>query len=142
MSVSEFSGRLGGALLVWLVLATASGCATLAQKKQEATLDHSASTYATAVRWNNFQAAAAFLRFRDGSTPSLDLERLKSVRVLSSSYELVPASDDGTQARMIASFNYQTTDSASVRNITQQALWWFEPQAERWYLDSGLPAFE
>lgn len=142
MSILECSRRIGIALIAVVILAGTGGCASLAERKQEATLDQSASVYVTALRWSNFQAAAAYLRFRDGSTPSFDIERLKSVRVLSSSYELASAATDGTQATMIASFSFQRAGSASVYNVTQQALWWYEPETERWYLEDGFPSFQ
>ena len=70
MSILECSRRIGIALIAVVILAGTGGCASLAERKQEATLDQSASVYVTALRWSNFQAAAAYLRFRDGSTPT------------------------------------------------------------------------
>ena len=135
------TARATSIMALFGALVLIDGCAPLQSRQNATTLDQSAEIYVSALRWGNLQDAVAFLRARDGSVPTLDVETLKGIRVLSADYELAATSAQVTEARMVATFAYQPESSATVLSVTQRALWWYEPASERWFLEGGLPAF-
>ena len=43
---------------------------------------------------------------------------------------------------MTAKFEFLRADSASIRSLTQDVLWWYHPGERRWFLDAAaLPPF-
>ena len=42
---------------------------------------------------------------------------------------------------MTVAFDYYFEDTLSVKKVHQQALWWWDPEIENWFLDGKLPEF-
>ena len=134
--------------LAWVrVLACASamallaGCAAYKAKSQSLLLEAQVKNYAKSIRWSDWETAVTFLRERDGTLPVLDITRYDGIRVTRSDYTVAAPAPDALEATMVASFDYQYPDSVSVRSVTQQALWWYDPTYGRWFLEGSLPDF-
>jgi len=118
-----------------------AGCSAYQAKNEQLQLERLVRDYTKAVRWNDFEGAAIFLRDRDGSLPAVDFERLKGIRVTNYEYTVTAPTPGSQEARMTAVFDYQMPATMTVRTVTQSAIWWFDPAARAWFLEGGLPAF-
>jgi hypothetical protein len=127
--------------LALVALVALSGCEAYKRQSKAKALELSAREYIKAVRWSKFEAAAGFIRHRDGGPPFLDMERLKNVRVTDSDLTVSTDAPDAMEAQMTAVFDYYLEDAPAVRSITQTGVWWWDPLDESWYLDGTLPAF-
>jgi hypothetical protein len=133
---------LGAALVLVLVVASTGGCAGLQDRDRANRLDLSSRAYTQSVRWGEFEAATAYLRHRDGSpVQPLDLDALRGIRVVGAEQVVAPLTAGSVEATMTASFTYHTADSNRLRSVTQRGVWWFDPDADRWWLDGRLPDF-
>lgn len=123
------------------VAALLGACAAIESKDRADLLAGRARAYVRAVRWGDFATAASFLRRRDGISAAPDLALLKRIRVTSDEHTLIASGEADLEARMLARFEYQPPDSATVLGIEQDVLWWYEPETGTWYIDGGLPSF-
>ena len=123
------------------VAALLGACAAIESKDRSDLLAGRARAYVRAVRWGDFATAASFLRRRDGVSEMPDMAHLKRIRVTSDEHTLIAAGEDNIEARMLARFEYQPPDSATVLGIEQDVLWWYEAETGTWYIDGGLPNF-
>lgn len=133
--------RLARTFLIALMLGSIAGCATLDNHNRNVGLRDRAKLYMKAIRWSEFAVAADMLKRRDGATPVVNLDALKGVRVTSEDYLLAAEDPDATEARMRADFEYQRADSATVRKVRQEVLWWWDEGTEQWYMEGTLPEF-
>jgi hypothetical protein len=124
-----------------LTVLWAAGCATVENKERTILLERSVKVYVTAVRWSDFETAAGFSLRRDGTPHESNLPQIEGVRVVSSEHDVTQAGPESLQAQMTASFRYQRNASATVRRITQTAVWWYDLERGVWFMDAPLPAF-
>ena len=129
------------AMSFFMLTGAFSGCAQIEQKSRANRLDQSVRLYVNSIRWGNFQTAAALTRVRQGEQPSLDPAVLGNLRVTAYSYRLVSVDETAGEASVDANFDYYFLDSGSVRSVSQTAVWYFDAEAESWFLDGTLPDF-
>jgi hypothetical protein len=122
-------------LLVLLLAACASG------KPNVNKLDARLYTYASAIRWEGFAAAAEFIdpALREAHAPSaLQLQRYEQVQV--SGYRVraktQPAPDEVLQVVEIGLVNRHTQVE---RSVIDRQRWRWDAEAGQWWLVSGLP---
>lgn len=101
-------------------------------------------TYVSAIRWSDFQAAAAFVDpkvMAEKPLTDLEMERYKQFQV--SGYQVQgssePAEDRYEQVVEIRLVNRNTQVE---RIITDRQQWRWDAEAKRWWLVSGLPDLE
>lgn len=123
-------------LATWL-----GGCADLEYKEQTKKLDQAVRSYIHAVRWGDLGAAASYIRPREGKLEVPDLKALKGLRVTHYDYAIDSKAEGDTEALMTAAFDYYFEDTLSVKKATQQAIWWWDPSVENWFMDGELPDF-
>ncbi len=140
VSVSGFSRR-ACLLCALLALAACSNVPSIAKRSRALALDEAASSYGKMIRWGYFDEAAGYLRARDGSRVAGDLDRIARYRVTAYDplSQLVAA--DGLEGRVVARIEYYEIDAGVLRTLHDEQFWWYDDDANRWYLGSGLPAF-
>lgn len=138
-----FTARLA-TFLTCLPLLTAmlSGCQTLEHKDQAKKLDQAVRSYIRAVRWGDLGAAASYIRAREGLAEPPDLSSLKGLRVTHYDYAIDAKAQGDPEALMTVAFDYYFEDTLSVKKVYQQAIWWWDPDVENWFMDGGLPEFK
>ena len=127
------------AALLGLVL---TGCASMESKERIESLDRSLITYGKALRWGDYEEAALYRLPRDGRpVRSVNRDDFKDIRV--SSYQIFEQRFNRaqTEARVTMSISYYHEDTGTARTITDQQIWWYEPNQKRWFLDGDLPEF-
>lgn len=124
-----------------IVVAWLSGCATMETHERLEALDLSLNTYASAVRWGNYEDAARYRLSRTGPYPPVDLTAFRDVRV--TNYDIVVQAIDPPQMEAIVSveIRYYREDTGRVEALRERQKWWYNPAFERWFLDGDLPAF-
>lgn len=119
-----------------------AACSGLQQKDQAARLDNALTAYAGAIRWGNFDTAAAFAVPRDGSVPRHDTAALASLKVTGYSVRINRVNDTADEADVSFAFTYYQEDRGTIRTAEQRALWYYDAGREGWLLDGTLPSFQ
>jgi hypothetical protein len=102
--------------------------------------------YRSAVRWAEYDEAFSYVKLRDGEPSELDLDYLEKIEV--TGYEIVKrtavAKTKTTPevAQVLVEIDFLRDASPSVNKIKREETWWFDEEAEKWYLDGNLPNFE
>ncbi len=102
--------------------------------------------YRSAVRWAEYDEAFSYVKLRDGEPSELDLDYLEKIEV--TGYEIVKrtavAKTETTpeEAQVLVEIDFLRDASPSVNKIKREETWWFDEEAEKWYLDGNLPNFE
>ncbi|MDX1529764.1 MAG: hypothetical protein R3337_14135 [Gammaproteobacteria bacterium] len=125
-----------------LILAAASGCATLDKENRLLGLNQAVRLYENSIRWGDFNVAAGLLRRRDGGVTSATVNVPQEVRVTAYASEIIAVNDEVTEATVATRFDYYLPDSGKVRTVSESKLWWFDADTGQWYLDGGLPSFK
>ena len=129
-------------LLIATLLAVA--CAevrSIKGRKRADALQASINTYRKLIRWSHFDEAVKYLRAEDDSEIEVDLARTNRYRV--TSYEISDklVADTRAAARVVATIEYYEIDSGVLKGLRDEQYWWYDEEAERWFLGSTLPAF-
>ena len=124
-----------------LIAGLLTGCADLVYHDQTKKLDQAVRSYIHAVRWGDLGAAASFIRPREGSAEPPDLSKLAGLRVTHYDYAIDTKAAGDPEALMTVAFDYYFEDTLSVKKVYQQALWWWDPEVENWFLAGKLPEF-
>ena len=127
--------------LLLLVAGLLGGCADLESKDQTKKLDQAVRSYIRAVRWGDLGAAASYIRPREGTVEPPDLSKLEGLRVTNYDYAIDSRAEGELEALMTVSFDYYFVDRLSVKKVYQQAIWWWDPGVENWFMDGALPDF-
>lgn len=124
---------------VMLVLCLLAGCAT--QKSKGDLLEATLESYASTIRWGNFEDAAAFVEpetLKAHPLASIDLERYRQMRI--SGYNAQPAHPVGdNEVALVAEIVLTNNNTQSVRSVLDRQRWRYDEKAKRWWLVSGLP---
>ncbi|MGI9334165.1 MAG: hypothetical protein ACR2RL_13535 [Gammaproteobacteria bacterium] len=132
-------GLAAGALAAIALLA--AGCGGVESTERAYGLDRAVRTYSHAVRWNKLAEANAYARPRDGELQPYDPKVYEGLSVLSNDLSIGALNDELDEAGVDMNFGYHWDDSAVVRSLSQQTVWYWDDEDGRWYLDGGLPVF-
>lgn len=124
-----------------LLALLASACATLSQNKQLNLLDPTLSAYTGAIRWGNMEAAAGFARPRGATARKADPVALTGLKITGYKVRINRINPEADEAHVSISFAYYHDNQASIRQVHQNALWYFSKTDNTWYLDDNLPDF-
>jgi hypothetical protein len=122
-------------------LLAGGGCARVEKENRRQVLDAALDAYRSSLRWAYYETAYGHLHpdSRTGIAQGLD-----NVRVIS--YEVVrpPLMTDETQTRaeQVVRIGYVLRDEQVVRSLSDRQDWRYDPQTERWWLFSDMPAFD
>lgn len=126
---------------VSVAVLSAQGCAQIGEKDRANRLDQSVRLYVNSIRWGNFETASGLLKVRTGEQPALNTSALANLKVTAYSSRVVAIDETAGEAQVATSFDYYFLDSGTVRSVSQNAVWWFDGDNERWFLDGTLPDF-
>lgn len=125
-------------LLLAAVILVLAGCAS---HTKETSLEQTLNAYAGTIRWGDMASAMQYVdpKVLKANPPSeLQLARYQHVRV--SGYDTagpLPVSETEVHQRVqIGLINIHTQHQ---RSIIDNQVWKYDPQAQRWWLESGLP---
>ena len=60
----------------------------------------------------------------------------------SDKYALRAENAESDEVIMAASFDYHSANSASIRTLDYNVLWWYDPVVKAWFIDGELPIFQ
>jgi hypothetical protein len=118
------------------------GCAKYKELTRLKKFDDLSMSYEHAIRWSDFDYAAAFVRDPESEEKSPDPEIVKLVRVTNYKVKRTAISPDEKQIAKIVEISYYRSDTMIVNTITEQELWEWDDENQRWDLKSGLPDFK
>lgn len=116
-----------------------TGCAT--PNSRNDLLDATLESYASTIRWGNFEDAAAFVDpdvLKAHPLTELDLQRYRQVRV--SGYNAQPRRPLGeNEIGQTVEIVLTNNNTQAVRSVLDRQRWRFDDKKKRWSLVSGLP---
>lgn len=118
-----------------------AGCEGMKQKDQASRLDQSLRAYAGAIRWGNFDTAAAFAVPRGGAN-TVNPASLDGTKVTGYVVRINSVNADADEASVHLSFTYYDETRATVGTINQDAMWYLDEKRKSWLMDGSLPRFK
>ena len=119
----------------------ASGCANQEIRSKQTILKETLRAYAAAIRWGEYEQAAAFIDPKiqaEQPLSNLDLERLRQVRV--SSYdEGQPVVVGPDEVRQVVRLDLLNVNTQVARSIVDHRTWKYDAASKHWWLTTGLP---
>jgi hypothetical protein len=125
--------RLGHVVLLFALGACAHDMALM---KKEETLN----AYGTSVRWNLFEEARSFQG--DPGHSQRPATAFQGIKV--TGYDVLSRREDKerqTVSQTVA-IRYYRIDDLRERAVVDEQAWHFDPDREKWVIDTGLPRFE
>lgn len=101
--------------------------------------------YAAAVRWNDFDAAWAFVDpVVRAERPLSDLERERFRQVQVTGYDVRNRiiTPDGLVLEQVVEIRLVNRNTQVERTLTDHQRWTYDAATRRWWLTSGLPDFD
>jgi len=130
--------------LLLLALCVLAGCSVMKSPRAErrdkaftATVD----TYRKLIRWGYFEEAAQYLKGKDVLLEPPDFDAYRRFKVTGYDVGEQMESNDGNEARVHAQIEYYEIDSHVAGAVRDVQYWWYDEEAERWYLGSPMPNF-
>jgi len=135
------SARYFAFFLITLLLVACNPVQKVKDRKHTEDLDAATDTYRKLIRWGHFDQALQYIKARDGSEQVPDLKEASRYKV--SHYTITGRflSDDLQDARVVATIEYIKLDNQVAKTLRDEQHWWYEPEAKRWHLSTGLPDF-
>jgi hypothetical protein len=128
---------------VWLAFAALlmlSGCQMLQEREQMTKFDETVRHYAAALRWAQEVSAARHIRSRETGAGNPAVVFDKNIQVTSYELKSIDFSADKKEALVTASMSYYAVDSAAIKVIRDQQLWWYDDDDGQWYMDGEIPS--
>lgn len=116
-----------------------SACAGMGRSARLHDLQDALQDYAAALRWERYSDAYDFIRARDGSRPDYNMEGFDNYRVADVVIVRSDLNDEETEALTYVVIRYYKITSGTIQELKQAQDWWYEPEAERWFLEGDLP---
>ena len=101
--------------------------------------------YSSAVRWAEYDQAYTYIKMRNGEPEVLDLDGLTEFEV--TRYEIVSKTlGPKTETKpadvlLLVEIDFLQEGSPRIKTMKREETWWFDEEAEKWYLDGNLPDF-
>lgn len=103
-------------------------------------MEDQVSSYGSAIRWNLFKKAVGYLDPPPERSP--DWKRLDETKVTSYTLQFRDLLPSGKVMMQSVEIRYIPPGSVVEKTIIDQQRWHFDDDAERWVLETGLPALE
>ena len=137
----NYSGRNLIIIFMSLILVACNPVQKVKDRKHTEDLEAATDTYRKLIRWGHFDQAVQYIKARDGSEQVPDLAEASRYKVTHYTITGTFLSDDLQDARIVATIEYIKLDNQVAKTIRDEQQWWFEPEAKRWHISSGLPDF-
>ena len=129
-------------LVIAVSVLLAFGCSTVSDMKRKSRFDSTTKAYGKAVRWLDFETAYQYIKTEGAGKKAPDFKLLNRIKVTSYDLRQAIPSADQLQVRQIVDIKYYRVDDLIERNIRDNQLWKYDPDAQVWHLVSGLPDFK
>lgn len=127
---------------LWCVVLLATLLAGCAARERSKLLDETLKHYNALIRWSEYAAAADHydpaLR-REKPITGLQMSRLAQFRVSGYDQRALNVTADGSRATQVAEIRLYNVHDLTERTIIDRQVWRYDPEAERWWLTTGLP---
>jgi hypothetical protein len=103
---------------------------------------HALDQYESMIRWSEWDGAINFIApeyLEEHPISNLELERLRLFRVTAYTVRSTQLYDEGLTMTQVVEIRLFHKARAVERSITDQQLWRYDPESERWLLHSDLP---
>ncbi|MBT8445975.1 MAG: hypothetical protein KJO38_02425 [Gammaproteobacteria bacterium] len=124
-----------------LTVVSVTGCNTIKEERRGNELTMSLRTFSKLLRWGMFEDASQYLRNSDDEEIPVDLDSFEGVKVTDFETISQGMSEDGLEATITSQVAYYRQDTGVLREIRYKQVWWYDPEAERWFIDGQLPDF-
>lgn len=128
-------------ILIALPLVACNPIQKVKDRKHTEDLEAATDTYRKLIRWGHFDQAVQYIKARDGSEQLPDLKEASRYKVTHYTITGTFLSDDLQDARIVATIEYLKLDNQVAKAMRDEQQWWYNPEAKRWHLSSGLPDF-
>lgn len=128
---------------VFVLVLLIFGCAGIKTGQQMSLFDKTSRAYDLAIRWGEYEEAFAFKKLSDEDNKLPDFAEYRQIRV--TSYEVKKTIVDEksfSKVLRIVDIQYYRMSNVTVKNFIDRQKWEYNEEEDRWYLTSGLPAFE
>jgi hypothetical protein len=129
-------------LLAMVLAAPLAGCARMQKKDRQSRLSDTITAYVGAIRWGNYETAAAFAVPRSEQTTTADPTALQNLRVTGYTVRVNRVNAEGDEADVSLTFTYYQETRGTVNTVIQDATWYFDETRQGWLMDAPLPHFE
>lgn len=129
-------------LLVISLAMLLCACASAPDRIKLNRLDKAIDEYGYALRWQRIDDAIAFHKQQDGTRPDIEASVMDDIRVTGFNIDKRTLIGDLTEAEVSGVLTYYKEDYGTVEKLRFEQHWWFDPETERWFLDSDFPHFE
>jgi hypothetical protein len=112
------------------------------ETKEDKDLSETLLQYDTVIRWAQWDAAVDFLApeyLEEHPVSRLDLDRLRLFRVTQYLVRSAVPIDEGKGLIQVVEIKMFNKNQARERTITDEQLWKYDEELQRWQLHSGLP---
>ncbi|MGD9603348.1 MAG: hypothetical protein AB7O21_01645 [Gammaproteobacteria bacterium] len=119
------------------------GCSHLlspGEERRQKKLAVATETYRKLLRWGYYEEAAQYLKGNGEEVSRPDLAQLARYKISGYHASEELRNDTGDEVRLIALIDYYEIDSGNARTLRDEQYWWYDAEAERWYLGSPMPA--
>lgn len=131
-------------MLLLASLLTSTACSMMkgprAERRDKA-FTAAVETYRKLIRWGYFEEAAQYLKGKDEPLPPPDLNAYRKYKVTGYDVGEQMESNDGNEARVNAQIEFYEIDSHVAGSVRDTQYWWYDEEAQRWYLGSPMPVF-
>jgi ABC-type metal ion transport system substrate-binding protein len=128
-------------IVLFLLAAFLSGCASMDERKKTVLLDRATRHYESAIRWGDYATANAYRLQESADALATNPVNLKQFRV--TSYETLNTvlNEDETEAHVVVQIRYYDEERMKEMTLTDRQTWKYDIELGLWHLDSPLPAF-
>lgn len=135
------------AFVVALIAALTVGCAQLSDlpgKERAAKLRDELRTYTKLLRWNEFPAARRYIKREPTSAARAAAQSarlLAQINVTHARLKGVEFDEDHNHASITHELRFFHKENRREVSILDRQLWWFDEEANRWFMDGDVPDF-
>jgi len=129
-------------LFIFSLVLLLCACGHLQERRRVQTLDKAIDDYAYALRWKRIDDAVSYHKNKDGTKPNIDVKLMNDVRVTGFSIDKKVLGKEMMDAVVTGEFKYYKEDYGTVHTLKFEQHWWFDEDAERWYVESAFPVFK
>jgi hypothetical protein len=134
-------GKLKCTVFVLVLLIV--GCAKIEVQQQMSLFDETIRAYDRAIRWGEYEEAFAYKKLLDQDNKVPDFAEYRQIKV--TAYKVKKTILDEESFSKVVRFvdiQYYRKSNVTVKTLIDRQKWEYNEEIDRWYLISGLPAFE
>lgn len=129
-------------ITIFLCSALSAGCAAVSEMKMRDDFSQTVKAYQKMIYWSQFEAANRYREPQEAASKPPKFDALSKIKITAYTIKQVITSADNAEVCQIVEIEYYKVDDVVIKSIRDRQLWVYDSTAERWYLQSGLPAFE